>query len=48
MTLQEGAELPPNKQAKEAMKPGEDIMMIPLHPSDPAKTALIGTGLDRK
>ena len=47
-TLQDAGEVPAKKLAKSGIKPDEDTMKIPLDPSDSAKTALIGTGLDAK
>jgi hypothetical protein len=41
-------DVPTKKPTKVGIKPDEDNLPIPLDPSDPAKTALIGAGLDPK
>ena len=47
-TLQDEGEVPTKKAAKTGISTDQDVKKITLDPSDPAKTALIGTGLDNK
>ena len=47
-TTQDEGDVPTKKPAKAGIKPDEDTLPIPLDPSDPTKTALVGTGLDPK
>src|SRR5205814_5467494 len=44
-TLQDEGEVPTKKAAKTGISADQDVKKITLDPSDPAKTALIGTGL---
>ena len=46
-TRDEG-DVPTKKPTKPGIKPEEDTLQVPLDPSDPAKMALVGTGLDSK
>ena len=47
-TLQDEGEVPAKKAAKAGISTEQDVKKIALNPSDPAKTAMIGTGLDDK
>src|SRR5438105_3391582 len=47
-TLQDEGEVPAKKAAKAGISADQDVKKITLNPSDPAKTALIGTCLDDK
>src|SRR5207244_12670791 len=44
--LQDEGEVPAKKAAKAGISADQDVKKITLKPSDPAKTTLIGTGLD--
>ena len=46
--LQEEGEVPAKKAAKAGISADQDVKKITLNPSNPTKTALIGTGLDDK
>ncbi len=46
--LQEEGEVPAKKAAKSGISADQDVKKIMLNPTDPTKTALIGTGLDDK
>ena len=41
-------DVPTKRPTKSGIKPDEETLQVPLDPSDPAKTALVGTGLDPK
>src|SRR6266540_3476866 len=47
-TLQDEGEVPAKKAAKAGISTEQDVKKITLNPSDPAKMAMIGTGLDDK
>src|SRR5207244_3352736 len=47
-TLQDEGEVPTKKAAKTGISAEQEVKKITLDPSDPAKTALIGTGLGDK
>src|SRR6266498_1105272 len=47
-TLQDEGEVPTKKAAKTGISADQEVKKITLDPSDPAKTALIGTGLGDK